>query len=44
MSDKIKHVTDTTFNSESPRIIDPGAGRLLGRMVRSVQDDCAGAG
>ena len=37
----IQHVTDDTFEPEVLQVRHPGAGGLLGRMVRPVQDDRA---
>ena len=37
----IKHVTDATFEPDVLQVAAPRAGRLLGRMVRPLQDDRA---
>ena len=44
MSEHIIHVTDDTFDQEVLKCPTPGAGRLLGRMVRPLQDDRPDAG
>ncbi len=40
-SDLIKHISDATFRSRRARSRQAGAGGLLGRMVRPLQDDRA---
>ena len=40
MSD-IKYTSDSAFEADVLKSDEPGAGRLLGRMVRPVQDDRA---
>jgi thioredoxin 1 len=39
MSEHIHHVTDDSFDSEVLAVQPARAGRLLGRVVRSMQDD-----
>ena len=44
MNDSIIHVTDSSFEEECIKIGGAGNGRLLGRVVWSLQDDSANPG
>ena len=41
VSEKIAYLSDDSFESDVLQADKPCAGRLLGRMVRPLQDDCA---
>jgi len=41
VSQSIIHVTDSSFEQDVLKVHDPGAARLLGRVVRPLQDDRA---
>jgi thioredoxin 1 len=39
MSENIKHISDASFETDVLKSERTGTGRLLGRVVRSLQDD-----